>query len=68
MSGKLLLIHGSIDDNVHLNNTMQLVQKLQLAGKQFELMVYPDNRHSVTNKKQLKHLRKMMTDFVLENL
>ena len=68
LSGKLLLIHGSIDDNVHLNNTMQLVQKLQLAGKQFELMVYPDNRHSVTNKKQLKHLRKLMTDFVLENL
>ena len=68
LSGKLLLIHGTIDDNVHLNNTMQLVELLQKAGKQFELMLYPSNRHSVRDKEQLKHLRKLMTDFVLENL
>ncbi len=68
LSGKLLLIHGTIDDNVHLNNTLQLAQELQFAGKQFELMMYPANRHSVTDEKQLKHLRKLMTDFVLKNL
>jgi len=68
LSGKMLLIHGTIDDNVHLNNTLQLAERLQKAGKQFELMLYPSNRHSVRDKEQLKHLRKLMTDFVLENL
>ncbi len=45
--GKLLLIHGEIDDNVHMQNTMQLVSKLQDLGKSFEMMVYPGNRHGI---------------------
>jgi dipeptidyl aminopeptidase/acylaminoacyl peptidase len=68
LHGELLLIHGTIDDNVHFNNTIQFVKELQDAGKQFELMVYPGNRHSVTDKKQAAHLRKMMTKFIKENL
>ncbi|MEM7782038.1 MAG: DPP IV N-terminal domain-containing protein [Planctomycetota bacterium] len=68
LHGKLLLIHGTIDDNVHLNNTIQFAKELQYAGKQFELMLYPSNRHSVRDKKQAAHLRKLMTQFVLENL
>jgi dipeptidyl-peptidase-4 len=68
LHGKLLLIHGTIDDNVHLNNTIQFVKELQYAGKQFELMLYPSNRHSVKDKKQSAHLRKLMTEFVQENL
>jgi dipeptidyl-peptidase-4 len=66
--GKLLLIHGTIDDNVHLNNSLQFMKELQDAGKQFETMFYPSNRHSIKDKKQAAHLRKLMTDFVLENL
>lgn len=68
LHGKMLLIHGSTDDNVHLNNSMQLIQELQKSGKQFELMIYPQNRHSVKDKKQLAHMRKLMTDFILKNL
>lgn len=68
LHGKLLLIHGTIDDNVHLNNTIQFAKELQYAGKQFEMMMYPSNRHSVKDKKQVAHLRKLMTDFVLDNL
>ena len=68
LSGNMLLIHGTIDDNVHLNNTLQLAEILQKEGKQFQLMLYPANRHSVRNKRQLKHMRKLMTDFVMENL
>jgi len=68
LHGKMLIIHGTTDDNVHLSNTMQLVYELQNAGKQFELMVYPQNRHSVRDKEQLGHLRKLMTDIVKENL
>ena len=68
LHGELLLIHGTIDDNVHLNNSLQFMQQLQEAGKQFEVMFYPSNRHSVTDQKQRVHLRKLMTDFVLEKL
>ncbi len=68
LHGKLLLIHGTIDDNVHLNNSIQFVKELQYAGKQFELMLYPSNRHAVKDKKQSAHLRKLMTEFVKDNL
>ncbi|MEP6925039.1 MAG: S9 family peptidase, partial [Pyrinomonadaceae bacterium] len=47
LSGKLLLIHGAIDDNVHLQNAMQLIYALQKAGKSFEFMPYPTQRHGV---------------------
>ncbi|MFN2530975.1 MAG: DPP IV N-terminal domain-containing protein [Pyrinomonadaceae bacterium] len=68
LHGKLLLIHGAIDDNVHMSNTIQFVYELQKAGKQFELMVYPKSRHGVTDPVLIKHMRQMMTDFILENL
>ena len=68
MHGKLLLIHGTQDDNVHLSNTMQLVYALQRAGKKFELMLYPKNRHSIFQPQQSRHMRKLMTRFVLEEL
>lgn len=68
LQGRLLLIHGSIDDNVHLNNSMQFVHELQNQGKQFDLMLYPAARHSVRDPKQAAHLRRMMLDFMLKNL
>ena len=68
LSGSLLLIHGTIDDNVHLNNSLQFMQQLQNAAKPFDVMFYPNNRHSITDHKQRVHLRKLMTDFVLEKL
>lgn len=68
LHGKLLLIHGAIDDNVHLANTMQFVYELQKAGKQFQLMVYPKSRHGVTDPLLVTHMRQMMTDFILANL
>ena len=68
LHGKLLLIHGSIDDNVHMQNTIQFVYELQKAGKQFQLMLYPKSRHGVTDPLLLKHMRQMMLDFIVENL
>ena len=68
LHGKLLLIHGAIDDNVHMQNTIQFVYELQKAGKQFELMIYPKSRHGVTDPLLLKHMRQMMADFVVANL
>ena len=68
LHGKLLLIHGAIDDNVHMANTIQFAYELQKAGKQFELMLYPKSRHGVTDPLLLKHMRQMMTDFIVGNL
>lgn len=45
LKGKLYIVHGSADDNVHMQNTFQLIEKLQLTGKQFEMMIYPNVRH-----------------------
>lgn len=68
LSGNLLIIHGGIDDNVHINNSMQLIKALQDAGKPFEMMIYPENRHSVTQEAQIRHLRNTMTQFLLRHL
>ena len=68
LSGRLLLIHGTMDDNVHMQNTIQLAYELQKAGKQFDLMLYPTQRHGVVNPLQAKHMYQMMTDFILKNL
>jgi len=68
LHGKLLLIHGAIDDNVHTANTIQFLYELQKAGKQVQLMVYPKSRHGVTDPVLIRHWYQMMTDFVLGNL
>lgn len=68
LHGKLLLIHGTMDDNVHLQNTLQFVYELQKAGKQFDLMLYPKSGHGVGDPAQAKHLREMMTKYILDNL
>ena len=68
LHGKLLLIHGAIDDNVHMQNTIQFIYELQMAGKQFQLMLYPKSRHGVTDPLLLKHMRQMMLDYIVENL
>lgn len=47
LHGRLLIIHGGIDDNVHMENTLKLVDALQRADKEFQLMVYPESRHGV---------------------
>ena len=68
LSGKLLLIHGAIDDNVHAQNTMQFAYELQKADKQFGLMLYPTQRHGITDPNQVKHWYTMMTEFIERNL
>jgi dipeptidyl-peptidase-4 len=68
LHGRLLLVHGAIDDNVHMQNTVQFVYELQKAGKQFDLMIYPKQRHGVTDPLLLKHMRQMMTDYIVKNL
>ncbi len=68
LSGRMLVIHGERDDNVHISNTMQLTNALQEAGKQFDLMIYPKNRHSIGDAEQKFHLHQLMTDFLNNHL
>ena len=68
LHGKLLLIHGGIDDNVHSQNTIKFAYELQKADKQFELMLYPTQRHGITDPHQVKHWYTMMTQFIERNL
>jgi dipeptidyl-peptidase 4 len=68
LHGRLLLVHGDADDNVHLGNTLQLADALQKAGKRFDLMIYPRSLHGVTQPERLRHLREVMTDFVHQRL
>jgi dipeptidyl-peptidase-4 len=68
LKGEFLLIHGSADDNVHVQNTMQMVEALIQADKQFEWMVYPDKNHGIYGGNTRLHLYKKMTNFILKNL
>lgn len=68
LHGQMLLVHGSIDENVHMSNSLQFAYELQKAGMPFELMIYPKNRHAIRDPAQARHLREMMFRFVKENL
>ena len=68
LKGKFLIIHGSGDDNVHVQNTMRMVEALIQADKQFEWMIYPDKNHGIYGGNTRKHLYSKMTNFILENL
>jgi dipeptidyl-peptidase-4 len=68
LHGALFLMHGAIDENVHVQNTMQLAYELQQAGKPFSLMIYPKTRHGVTDPSLVRHMHGAMLDFTLEHL
>jgi dipeptidyl-peptidase 4 len=68
LRGRFLLIHGTGDDNVHFQNSVQLAGALQAAGKQFQLMAYPNRNHSISGGNTSLHLFTMMTDWVVQNL
>jgi dipeptidyl-peptidase-4 len=68
LHGNLILLHGAIDDNVHVQNTMQFAYELEKAGKTFRMMLYPKSRHGVTDPPLVSQMRKTMFAFIEENL
>lgn len=68
LKGDFLLVHGSADDNVHVQNTMRMVEALIQANKQFEWLVYPDKNHGIFGGNTRLHLYTKMTDFVMKSL
>ncbi len=68
LKGKFLLIHGSGDDNVHVQNSMQMMEALIQANKQFDSQIYPDKNHGIYGGKTRVQLYTKMTNFIKENL
>ena len=63
-----LLIHGTADDNVHVQNSMDLATALISQNKQFDMMIYPDKNHGIYGGKTRFQLYTLMTNYILENL
>ncbi len=62
LHGALLLVHGTSDDNVHFQNSIQMINALINAGKQFRLMIYPNKTHSIAGKDARVHLFTMIEE------
>ena len=68
LKGNFLLIHGTADDNVHFQNSMQFIEALVQANKQFDWAVYPDKNHGIYGGKTRIQLFNKMTNFIKEKL
>jgi dipeptidyl-peptidase-4 len=68
MKGNLLLVHGSADDNVHIQNSMEFINAMIKANKQFELLIYPNRKHGISGDNARLHLYEAMTRFIDKNL
>jgi dipeptidyl-peptidase-4 len=64
LSARLLIVHGTGDDNVHPQNTIQMLDKLVSANKPFELLMYPNSNHAITRGNATVHLYTAMTEFL----
>lgn len=68
LKGKLLVVHGTGDDNVHLQNSIEMIEKLVQANKQFDMMFYPDNNHGIYGGNTTMHLYTKLTNYIKDNL
>jgi dipeptidyl-peptidase-4 len=68
VKARMLLVHGTGDDNVHPQNTYQYANKLEAAGKPFYMLLYPNRTHSISGGNTSLHLYNSFTRFLLENL
>lgn len=68
MKGNLLLVHGMIDENVHFRHTARLVNALVAAGKPYELLIFPDERHMPRRQRDRIYMEERIWDFIERNL
>lgn len=68
LKGNLLLIHGMADDNVHIQNSVAMADRLIMENKQFQQFMYPNRNHNINGGNTRYHLYTLITDFVLKNL
>ena len=68
LQGDLLVVHGTGDDNVHAQNTIQLIQRLEDAGKQFDMRLYPNKTHSIAGPATRVNLYTLFTEWLRAHL
>ena len=68
LSGSVLIIHGTGDDNVHVQHTMQYINALVKADKQFEMQLYPDDNHFLRKGNNATHMHNRILNFLQNNL
>ncbi len=68
LNGKLLIVHGLADDNVHAQNTLLYIESLVQAGKQFEMQLYTDDNHFLRKRSNYDHLHRRIMLFLENNL
>ena len=68
LQGKYLLIHGAADDNVHYQNSMEMISALVKANKQFDLFIYPNKNHGIYGGNTRNHLFNMIHSYILGEL
>ena len=68
LTGEVLIIHGTADDNVHVQHTMQYIEALVQADKQFEMQLYPDDNHHLRKGNNAAHMHERILRFLKKNL
>merc|ERR1711976_210087 len=68
MKGDLMLIHGLIDENVHFRHTARLINRLVAGGKDYDLLIFPDERHSPRRLRDRIYMDRRMNDYFVQNL
>jgi dipeptidyl-peptidase-4 len=68
LNGAYLLIHGTADDNVHFQNTVEMTDALIAANKHFDMFIYPDRHHAISGKNSRLHIYTKITEFIKKNL
>ncbi len=68
LTGNVLIIHGTADDNVHVQHTMQYIAALVRADKQFEMQLYPDDNHFLRKGNNASHMHNRILTFLKNNL
>ena len=68
ITGKLLLVHGMIDENVHFRHTARLINTLTAASKDYELLVFPDERHMPRGLRDRMYMEERICDFLERNI
>lgn len=68
MRGKLLIVHGLIDENVHFRHTTRLINKLVASGKDYDLLIFPEERHSPRRLRDRIYMEQRISDFFVKHL
>ena len=68
MRGRLMIVHGLIDENVHFRHTTRLINKLIAAGKDYDLLIFPDERHSPRRLRDRIYMEQRISDYLVTHL